>query len=177
MRGLHCLACLLRCPEQELHVSELLVHLLEVPTVSPAVVVNRRQPENGHQFVTGGINGGIPILDAHAKTAYKRRVQELRQELAEAEQFNDSTRATGARDEMNLISQHLAAAIGLGGRDRKTSSAAERARCTVTKRIKKAIQKIGQAIPGLGHHLAARIKTGYFCSYKPDPDYSVNWTL
>jgi non-specific serine/threonine protein kinase len=74
-----------------------------------------------------------------------------------------------------LIAQHLAFAIGLGGRDRKTSSEAERARCAVTKRIKQSIQKIGDAIPALGHHLTARIKTGYFCSYNPHPDRPVTW--
>jgi hypothetical protein len=175
MRGLHCLACLLRSPGREFHVSELLVRLLEVPSGSSAVIANGRQPENGGQFVTSGLDDGILILDSQAKAQYKRRVNELRQELAEAEQFNDSDRAAKAQDEMNVIAQHLASAIGLGGRDRKTSSAAERARCAVTKRIKKAIQKIGDTIPALGHHLNARIKTGYFCSYNPDPDRPVAW--
>ena len=27
----------------------------------------------------------------------------------------------------------------------------------------------------LGYHLAARIKTGYFCSYNPHPDRPVTW--
>jgi len=40
----------------------------------------------------------------------------------------------------------------------------ERARSAVTKRIEKVIQKIGNTIPSLGHHLTARIKTGYFFS-------------
>src|ERR1019366_829721 len=175
MRGLHCLAYLLRHPGREFHVSELLVRLLEVPAAPSAVTANGSQHKNGDQFVLSGLNDGIPILDAQAKTEYKRRVTELRQELEEAEQFNDPNRATRARDEMNTIAQHLASAIGLGGRDRKTSSEAERARCAVTKRIKNAIQKLGEAIPALGHHLVARIKTGYFCSYNPDPERPVHW--
>ena len=177
MRGLHCLAYLLRYPGREFHVSELLVRLLEVPAAPSSVIANGSQHKNGDQFVLSGLNDGIPILDAQAKTEYKRRVTELRQELEEAEQFNDPDRATKARDEMNLIAQHLATAIGLGGRDRKASSAAERARCAVTKRIKNAIQKIGEAIPALGHYLVARIKTGYFCSYHPDPERPVRWTF
>jgi hypothetical protein len=175
MRGLHCIACLLRSPGREFHVSELLIHLLEVPAATPAVRAKGRRREIGEMSATTGASGGLPILDAQAKAEYKRRVSELRREAAEAAQFNDCARATEAQDEMNLIAHHLAAAIGLGGRDRKTSSSAERARCAVTKRIKKAIQKAGKAIPALGHHLAARIKTGYFCSYKPDPDHLVNW--
>jgi non-specific serine/threonine protein kinase len=76
---------------------------------------------------------------------------------------------------MDAIAEQLAAAVGLGGRDRRAWSDAERARSTVTKRIKQAIQKIGDAIPALGHHLTARIKTGYFCSYNPHPDRPVSW--
>jgi non-specific serine/threonine protein kinase len=175
MRGLHCLACLLRCPRREFHVSELLVRLLELPAASSAVRAHRRQPGNGNQGIASGLNDGIPVLDAQAKAEYKRRLSELRLELEEAEQFNDPDRATKAHDEMDAIAQHLAAAIGLGGRNRKSSSEAERARWAVTKRIKKAIQKIGDTIPTLGHHLSASVKTGYFCSYKPDPDRPVRW--
>jgi hypothetical protein len=175
MRGLHCLTFLLRYPQREFHVSELLINLLEVPAAAPALKANGHRHENGQLATTFRAIEGLPVLDLQAKAEYKRRLHELRHDLAEAEQFNDSTRATEAQDEMNMIAQHLAAAIGLGGRDRKTSSAAERARCAVTKRIKKAIQKIGETIPALGHHLSAGIKTGYFCSYKPDPDHAVNW--
>jgi len=76
---------------------------------------------------------------------------------------------------MNAFAEHFASAIGLGGRDRKTSSEAERARCAVTKRIKQATQKIADANPELGSHLAASIKTGYFCSYNPHPNRPVAW--
>lgn len=62
---------------------------------------------------------------------------------------------------MNAIAQHLVSSIDLGGRDPKTSSEVERSPCAVTKRIKQAIQKIGDTIPASGHHLAARIKIGY----------------
>jgi hypothetical protein len=35
------------------------------------------------------------------------------------------------------------------------------------------INRIAEVIPALGHHLYARIKTGYFCSYNPHPDRPV----
>lgn len=76
---------------------------------------------------------------------------------------------------MDAIAHQLAAAVGLGGRDRRASSEADRARSTATKRIKEAIHRIAEVIPPLGHHLAARIKTGYFCSYNPHPDRPVAW--
>jgi hypothetical protein len=95
--------------------------------------------------------------------------------LNEAERFHDPQRKTEAQNEVQAIAHYLASAVGFGGRDRKTSSDAERARSAVTKCIKKAIQKIGDAIPSLGYHFAARIKTGYFCSYNPHPERPVAW--
>ena len=76
---------------------------------------------------------------------------------------------------MDALAEQLAAAVGLGGRNRRIGSGAERARCAVTKRIKSSIKRIGEAIPSLGSHLAARVKTGYFCSYNPHPERPVAW--
>jgi len=116
-----------------------------------------------------------PILDAQAKDQYKRRFDELRNDLEEAERFNDTSRAERDREEVDALAEQLAAAVGLGGRDRRIGSEAERARSAVTKRIKSSIKRIGQAIPSLGGHLVTRVKTGYFCSYSPHPDRPVAW--
>jgi hypothetical protein len=168
-RGLHCLAVLLRDPGREFHVSELLAAPMDASTPAATVAV--------HGLVTRGLYDGITVLDAHAKAEYKCRLNELRQDLDEAERFNDPLRRAEAQNEMRVITDHLASAVGFRGRDRKTSSDAERARSAMTKGIKKAIEKIGEAIPSLGYHLATRIKTGYFCSYNPHPDRPVAWTL
>ena len=174
-RGLQCLALLLRTPGREFHVSELLASLPEAPAAISASTANRRLHGNGTDLVIAGLYDGTPMLDAQAKTECKRRLHELREEMAEADRFNDPARAARAHEEMDAIAHHLASALGLGGRDRKTSSEAERARSAVTKRLKQAIQKIAEAMPSLGHHLTVRIKTGYFCSYNPHPDRPVAW--
>ena len=174
-RGLHCLALLLRYPGREFHVSELLASFIAAPTRPPVVIRNRRLRDAGDQVVTAGVSDAGPVLDAQAKAECKRRLNELRQELNEAEQFNDPDRAAKAQHEISAIARHLACAIGLAGRDRKTSCGAERARSAITKRINRAIRKIGEAIPSLGQHLCARIKAGYFCSYNPHPDRPVVW--
>ena len=101
------------------------------------------------------------------------RLDDLRRDLEEAERFNDPARAEQARSEMDALAEQLASAVGLGGRNRRIGSEAERARSAVTKRIKSSINRIGEAIPSLGSHLAARVKTGYFCSYNPQPDRPV----
>jgi hypothetical protein len=166
-RGLHYLAVLLRDPGREFHVRELLALLLDASAPSAGVAV----PEQ----VTGGLFSGFPVLDAQAKAEYKRRINELRHELEEAERVNDAQWKTEIQTELQAICDNLASAVGLRGRDRKTCSDAERARSAVTKCVKKAIQKIGEAIPSLGYHFANSIKTGYFCSYNPHRDRPVAW--
>jgi len=166
-RGLHYLAILLRDPGREFHVRELLAHPLDTSAPGAGVAV----PEQ----VTGGLFSGFRVLDAQAKAEYKRRINELRDELEEAERVDDAQRKTEIQNELRAICDHLAYAVGLRGRDRKTCSDAERARSAVTKCIKKAIQKIGEAIPLLGYHFADSIKTGYFCSYNPHWDRAVAW--
>ena len=165
-RGLHYLAALLRDPGREFHVGELLASPIDAST--PAAVAAKGR-------VTRRLYAGVPGLDAQAKAEYRRRVSELRQDLNQAKRNNDPLRKTEIQNELEAIAHHLACAFGLGGRGRKTSSDVERARSAVTKCIKKAVRKIGEAVPSLGCHLAARVKTGYFCSYNPHPDRPVTW--
>ena len=70
-------------------------------------------------------------------------------------------------EELDLLSQELARAVGLRGRDRSFSSPVERARISVTKAIRTAIRLIGKHCPDLAAHLDASIQTGRFCSYAP----------
>jgi hypothetical protein len=170
-RGLYCLSYLLRHAGREIHVSELLATLVEVR----AQTLLGGLREAGDHPLTSGLQGAGPILDSQAKAEYRHRIGELRKDMTEAERLNDSYGAAKARGEMDAIAKQLAAAVGLGGRDRRASSDAERARSAVTKRIKDAINRIADLIPPLGHHLAVRIKTGYFCSYIPHPARPVAW--
>jgi non-specific serine/threonine protein kinase len=156
---------------RDVHVRELVATPIDLP--APALLGSLR--EVGGDVVIAGFRDAGPLLDSQAKAEYKRRVDELRNDFEEAERFNDSYRAARARSEIDAIAQQLAAAVGLGGRDRRSSSEAERARSAVTKRIKEAINRIAEVIPPLGRHLAARIRTGYFCSYSPNPDRPVAW--
>ena len=128
-----------------------------------------------HASQDGLLSDVGPILDAQAKDQYKRRFDELRNDLEEAERFNDTSRAERDRGEMDALAEQLAAAVGLGGRNRRIGSGAERARSAVTKRIKSSIRRIGETIPSLGRHLATRVRTGYFCSYSPHPERPVAW--
>lgn len=124
-----------------------------------------------------GLGDAGALLDAKAKAAYKQRMEELREELEEAESFNDPERAAKAKEEMEFLARELASAVGLGGRDRKAASAAERARVNVTRAIKTAIERIAEHSSALGKHFETTIRTGTFCSYAPDPRVPVGWRL
>lgn len=118
-----------------------------------------------------------PVLDAEAKQEYRARLRELDCELDEAREFNDLGRIEKLSRELEYLEDELRRAVGLGGRDRRVSSASERTRIRVTNAIRVAIARIEQYRPGLGAHLRASIKTGAICSYRPDPGVSITWRL
>jgi len=115
------------------------------------------------------------MLDPQARAAYKRRVSELREELAEAQEFHDLGRSERLTDEIDFLTQELASAVGLGGRARRVGSPTERARVNITRAIKLALRKIGEHHAALAQHLATTIKTGTYCSYTPDVRMPITW--
>ena len=108
-----------------------------------------------------------PVLDAQAKQEYRRRLDDLRDQMAEAESFGDATRAARLEAEIGAIAEQLAGAVGLGGRDRRAASAVERTRINVQRCLKDAIQRIAALDPALGRYLSATVKSGTYCSYDP----------
>jgi tetratricopeptide (TPR) repeat protein len=163
-RGLQYLALLLRQPGCPLHVTLILgeLHGTSHPGATrhdPELVL---RPDLGHAG---------PLLDARARDEYRARLADLTAELEEAERAHDLGHAERLRTELDALGEQLAAAA----RRRRASSHAERARVTVAKGIKSAIQKIAAVHPDLGRHLAATVRRGYFCIYLPDPRHAVTW--
>ncbi len=116
-----------------------------------------------------------PVLDASAKAAYRRRLEEIREQLETAKALNDCNRAGKLEEEADYLTEELARAVGLGGRDRSMYSAAERARVRITNAIKAAEKKIFDQNAKLGRYLARTIRTGAFCCYMPDSDDESAW--
>ena len=127
--------------------------------------------------VRAGTGDAGPALDAQAKAEYRSRLEDLRAEIEEAESFNDPERAARAREEMDFIAHELSAAVGLGGRDRRAASAAERARVNVTRALRREIRRIADEDAGLGRELETTVRTGTFCAYEPDPRRPVAWEV
>jgi hypothetical protein len=63
----------------------------------------------------------------------------------------------------------LTSATGLGGRIRPFTNSEERARISVGKAIRRAINRIAAADRAIGDELRASIHTGMYCSYLPVP--------
>lgn len=116
-----------------------------------------------------------PELDSLAKSSYRQRLQELREDLEEAKSFNDLGRISKIEDEMEFISRELARAMGLGGRDRRACSETERARIRVTMAVKSTVRKITKEHPWLGRSLAHSVHTGNFCSFEPELPCFGSW--
>jgi hypothetical protein len=120
---------------------------------------------------------GEPLLDGRAKVAYRARLAALRDAVDTAEVTGNGDRAARARVEIDAIAAELCRAAGLGGRDRTTPTAADRARAAVTLALRRAIYAIARIEPVLGGHLAAAVKTGFFCAYRPDPSSRLSWSV
>ena len=167
-RGLRYLAALVHAPEREFHVLDLsaLTARPAAPSGRVALERNRSQlAEDVHPSDRG--DAGTP-LDAAARDAYRLRVKDLEGDLEEAERFHDLERAARAQTEIEFIRGQLVSAYGLHGRPRRLGAADEQARKNVTNCIRHSLRRIEQAHPTLGRHLRRSIKTGIFCSYRPE---------
>jgi predicted ATPase len=114
------------------------------------------------------------VADAAARAAYAARIEQLQSALDDADGSGDAERGSRLQAELDELTRHLAAAYGLHG-PRRAGDPAERARAAVTARIRAAIGKVAGAHPALGRHLERSIRTGRFCSYRPDDP--VVWTI
>ncbi|MGH9135532.1 MAG: ATP-binding protein, partial [Acidimicrobiales bacterium] len=107
------------------------------------------------------------LLDSRARRELRDRLVDLENDVTEAEQFGDLSRAERARVERDTLVAELTAAVGLGGRPRRSGDVRERARKAVTWRIRQAIRTITDTHPPLGRHLDQSVRTGTFCVYVP----------
>ena len=110
-KGLAFLQTLLRHPGREFHV-------LDLSGGGEPLVEGSGRPASG--------DAG-ELLDPSARAAYRRRLEDLREELEEAQRWSDLERAARAQQEIDFLTDELARAVGLGGRSR-TAGVVRRAR-------------------------------------------------
>jgi hypothetical protein len=172
-KGLHYLARLLCHPHLEFHVLDLVV---AGPGAREATPAGSSEADLGaFGLRVSRLDETDELLDPAARSAYQRRLTELRTELAEAQTCHDRARTEQLQRELDFLTRELARAVGLRGRSRPAVSCAERARVNVTRAVRAVMRRIAAHHRALGQHLAATVSTGFLCAYTPDPRAPLCW--
>lgn len=124
-------------------------------------------PEGGDLVVAAGQLGGDPVLDEEAKRRYKEHLARLDAEIDRAAARDDAGLVEKYDRERQALLDELRTAAGLGGRSRRLGDQTERARKTVTARIRDTLRKLDTLHPALAAHLKASVTTGTTCAYRP----------
>lgn len=144
-KGILYIAELMRAPGREVFVAELFASV------------------RGVSDVPLGTSG--ETLDDRARRDYRRRAEDLKYQLSEAERNNDSGRCESIRSELEELADQILAGQGLSGRARRSQDDRDRIRKSVSMAIGRAIGTIRKHAPALGEHLDKHIHRGYFLSY------------
>jgi hypothetical protein len=156
-KGLRDLHVLLRSPGKEVPATRLL------------------NPAGGETVTAAASLGGDVVLDEEAKASYRARLSTLDERIEDAESRGDDRRAAEYDREREALLTELRTATGLGGRTRRLGDEAERARKTVTARIRDTLRKLDTSHPRLAEHLRSSVTTGSTCCYRPAEQ--VTWQL
>lgn len=113
------------------------------------------------------------VPDARAVGEYRRRLIDLRDQLAESHRQNDAATAAQVGQEIDFLTRQLGKSWGRW----KESPEASRLRLRITKGIRSAVDRIRVYHPRLARHIALNIKTGFVCTYSPDPGNPIRWTF
>jgi hypothetical protein len=119
---------------------------------------------------TEGVDRGDAgdLVDDTALGAYRARLAELRDALETAEELGDAEGAGRARGEMEAIAEEITRSTQKGGKSRRATSAVERARSAVQRRIKDAIDRVAEQDDALGAWLRRSVTTGIYCKFSPN---------
>ncbi|MFZ4272806.1 ATP-binding protein [Streptomyces arboris] len=132
-------------------------------------------PEGGAVVAAAGRLGGDPVLDEEAKRRYKEHLARLDAEIDRAAARDDTRQVEAYDQERQALLDQLRTAAGLGGRSRRLGDETERARKTVTARIRDTLRKLDSLHPELAAHLRESVTTGTTCAYRPG--HAPEWRL
>ncbi|MBT0768180.1 AAA family ATPase [Kineosporia sp. J2-2] len=118
-----------------------------------------------------------PVLDAQARGAFRDRLRTLEDALDRADRAGDPARAATVTAERDALVAELRRATGTGGRSRRHTSEAERARVNVTRALATVLGRLETAAPLAAAHLRASLRTGGRCRYQPAPGGPGRWRV
>ncbi|GGO01883.1 ATP-binding protein [Micromonospora parathelypteridis] len=143
------------------------LHLLLGRPGSDVPAVELLDPAAGPELVAARRMGADPVLDDEAKARYRRHLARLDEEIDRAAARDDDRKVATLDAERGALLDELRAAAGLAGRSRRLGDEAERARKTVTARIRDTLRKLDDRHPALASHLRDSVSTGNTCRYQP----------
>ncbi len=175
-KGLQYIAYLLREPRRQFHVLDLVAAIEKhVPDATTEhTKASSEQLAEQHLRRTRPDSAG-PALDAQARDQYRRRLQELPEEIEDAKDMGNWPEADRLETERDFLIQELTTGIGRGERDRPAADPVERARQAISASVKRSLNNIKRTHPALWQHLHNAINSGIVFSYTPDT--SIRWNV
>ncbi|MEZ5280881.1 MAG: hypothetical protein R2770_10430 [Acidimicrobiales bacterium] len=168
LKGFRFIARLIADPGREIHV-------LDLVASDEGVLRPGRDHRDGDSGSLQYGQAGLPVLDDSARDAYRRRLAEIDDDIDRARRMNDPARAELAEADRDYLIAELRRAVGLGGRSRTVGGSSERARTSVTRSIRYAIDQLAPAQPELASRLTQCVRTGTYCSFQPDAVAPIRW--
>lgn len=161
---------LLAHPNRETSVYEIVCSYALNPVGSAADAgLGNDEMEDGFQITTGAPMGDAGVVaDRTAVNQYRRKVQMLLTEKAEAEDEDDHERIDEIEEELAQIAAAITGAVGKGGRLRKVADKRKNVRDAFRNAVNRAITYIGQYDKALAEHLKSSIKHSNEVAYRPE---------
>ena len=170
LKGFRYIERLLADPDREFHA-------LDLVAVEQGSLPIGRTVSHHEADAAGQAGAGLPMIDDVARDAYRRRLAEVDDDIEEATRMNDLGRIELAERDREYLLAELTHAAGLGGRHRTTGGTAERARTSVTRSIRYALERLAEHHQGVATHLGQSVHTGAYCVYTPDPLTPIVWDV
>ena len=92
-------------------------------------------------MIVGNQARGPEAFDERARREIRARLRELESAIAEAEDAGNTERAALIREQRRELAEMVARDLGLGGRSRRIDDPIERARKTVSTRIRRTTRR------------------------------------
>lgn len=171
-KGLRYLALLLSFPDRDFAVMEML-RLIDGATTDDASLAEAFDAG----LTSHRRHDGSSLEDRRSLEEYRRHWRDLSEQLADAERDHDLGRVAAIREQLEAFERLVRSATAPGGRSRRFTDEAERARQAVQKAIAGCIRRIRRGHPRLADHLETHVKTGSTCCYRRSGARAVVWQI
>jgi hypothetical protein len=124
------------------------------------------------ELARGRAHAGPPSIEA-----YRRRVREIDEELADIDVERDVARVERLRGEREALRRELLTVLGMVGGERAAAGPGEQARTTVDRAVERALESLAAADAELANELRSTVVTGPLCRYAPTDGSSRRWEV